>query len=719
MSSILEFRDLFIEKIHYYSPDQRYYVYMTVANEDGEKMQVYGNDFKDPIVGLKIYSMVGFYDLESKYPNTFKFVKYSVSKDPKDMLSVYQILKEVPGIGEITAKKIIKQNGASSALELYTNAEGVLSKIPGITKKQKSAVKTFLSKKVGLLEILRFFQHAIPATELKRLLNELDECDISLIEQSKYNIFYFLLLEFNSFIKLFEENNTESDKKEKKKCFIFERIRRFSENKSLTFTPEEIEKYMSRCKTNQDFKTKGDEFFELFTELLDLGVIKKSNYFDNYYGITSIINATEKLSDTVKKRNREIHIIEKEDLQDYITAFCMYKNNAVLDESQLNALQCFNHQLSIINGPPGSGKSFVIEAISYIAKNFLRKKVLALAPTGKAAVRLVNEHTFSSTIHKALRYNKKGIPYFNKKNPLEANIIIIDESSMVDVKIMNDLFNACSSDSVIIMVGDYNQLQPVDLGTPFYEMIISNKVPVFTLGENHRQGEESYIARFAYAALNGDAKTMHKIARQSDKTIEIIKYDSVKLKKNDMLESFFRQKCMELDPKNSLILTSSNADKTFINELHVKRNKEGSFFVTYGTKLINLQNDYTKEVFNGEIGYVSKVSFETFSVKFPGRTENVDFSYEEMDFTIEPAYAITVHKSQGSEAEVVYIIIDSRSLMYKLWDRKMLYTAITRAKKKVVLLIDDYTGRNLELEYALRKNKDEQKGYYLKELLEL
>lgn len=348
-----------------------------------------------------------------------------------------------------------------------------------------------------------------------------------------------------------------------------------------------------------------------------------------------------------------------------------FKNRGFAQE-QAETLKCLaDSRPCIITGGAGTGKTSVIKAlIDCYAKFYGKTQILLIAPTGKAARRLAEKTNMStSTIHKALRKSPDDdYVYYDEEHPLPHRLVIIDESSMIDSELMYDLLAAVEPSSKVVFVGDHNQLEPVGYGEPFFDFQKkqANGKPfleVYRLTQNHRQAGGTVIAEAADDALHGKPL----IAGKGVKIKEIDFYDIPKI-------------AVTTD-RNTQILSPYNELNGAVNDLL----KRGEDSLNVGDKIIMVAN--SKEYSNGDIGYV-----ESFDEKgnvyllIEGKTIKVTEGHQK---DIKLAYAITIHKMQGSEVDKVILFVPKNDSFVS---NRMMYTAITRAKKEIEIYYYELEG---------------------------
>jgi len=377
----------------------------------------------------------------------------------------------------------------------------------------------------------------------------------------------------------------------------------------------------------------------------------------------------------------------------------------------------------IITGGPGTGKTTIITAILRIFQQ-LKLRVLLAAPTGRAAKRM-NEATGwgAKTIHRLLEYSphKSGFKK-DQDDPLEADVVIIDETSMVDTLLMHHLLKAIPPHAHLILVGDVDQLPSVGPGNVLKDIIKSGRFTVMTLTEIFRQAQESMIVVNAHKVNQGQFPGIEEIDKPEETDFRFIQEEDPEKILQNILDL-----CSERIPgpyrfhplREIQVLAPMHKGTIGVTNLNIELQKRlnpgpsgitrGAWNFRLGDKVMQVINNYDKDVFNGDIGWISKIDPEERQVviDFDGRP--VPYDYSDLDEII-LAYAVSVHKSQGSEYPVVILPVVTQH--YLLLQRNLIYTGITRAKKRVVLI-----GTKKALAIAIRNNKPQRRYTLLSERL--
>jgi exodeoxyribonuclease V alpha subunit len=395
-----------------------------------------------------------------------------------------------------------------------------------------------------------------------------------------------------------------------------------------------------------------------------------------------------------------------------------------LAESQKAAVaMALGSKVLVITGGPGVGKTTIVNAILRIlsAKDV---SLLLCAPTGRAAKRM-NEATGleAKTIHRLLEVDPKGGGFRrNDANPLDCDLLVVDETSMVDVLLMNAVVKAIPDEAALLIVGDVDQLPSVGPGQVLADMIASGAIPVVRLTEVFRQAAASRIIVNAHRINQGVIPDLRKPDAESDfYFVEAADPETavpliIELVKTRIPRRF------GLDPIRDIqVLCPMNRGGVGARSLNVElqaalnpagERKVERFGWTFapGDKVMQIENDYDKEVYNGDIGYVEDVELDDGELiaRFDGRS--VTYGFGELD-TLVPAYAATIHKSQGSEYPAVVIPVMTQH--YTMLQRNLLYTGVTRGKRLVVLV-----GQKKAVAIAVRSVSGRRRWSKLREWLQ-
>jgi exodeoxyribonuclease V alpha subunit len=385
---------------------------------------------------------------------------------------------------------------------------------------------------------------------------------------------------------------------------------------------------------------------------------------------------------------------------------------ALASEQQQGVAKALQEKVMILTGGPGTGKSTITKAILALHEK-LTKKIILLAPTGRAAKRM-HEITGrpANTIHSKLEFDfLHGTFKRNRENPLEADLIIVDEASMIDTLLMQHLLRAIPKAARLIFIGDVYQLPSVGPGTVLKDLIASEKIPTVHLKQIFRQAQGSRIITGAHDIHQG---RLPDLTLASDSDLLFIEKNNPEHLLDALLELLTNRlpKRYGFDPFNEIqvlapmrkgIVGIDNLNLRLQEKLNPQKERLHRAGRAYapGDKVMQIKNDYEKEIFNGDIGRVLSIDTdaEELLVTFDGK--EIHYPFADLD-ELHLAYAVSVHKYQGSEAPC--IILPVHTTHFKLLYRNLLYTAVTRGRKLVVLI-----GMKQALQIAVRNNETEER----------
>lgn len=636
-----------------------------------------------------------------------KSLKYGTSYFVKSKIVIYQSDKESAiaflcsklfyGISGKTAKKIIDVFDVNF-LEDPKKYENELIDLIGVKKaktiidgieKQSSFEKIyrkFIENSLSL-SLLETIDKVIPTQQISDFISS-DELFLLIEKINEINF-----IELNKINKVFNLNYSI---KLRNKYLILWSIYNCENNGSTIFHFKLI-----YSEANKYFLITRLEFEEAIKDLIkdELIVFDKNEQ-------TIIANSTYRkekfIVDKLWKLNNSSPLIKK------INYEKLQIDN--LDIEQVNILKSvIKNNVSIITGPPGSGKTFIV---SYIIKNLNQlgfNEIELLAPTGKAATQIsVKSNKNAKTIHSFLKYNKIDFD-INEQFPSDASIIVIDEFSMIDIKLFYSILIACPKLKKIIIIGDKNQLPSIKCGYLLNDFLESKLFPSFFLNKIYRQNEESSIIKNALLINEGKIPLFINNTSLIECFLENDFYEKTKeyiLKYLSTNENLYNQQI--LIPIYAGLAGIDNINKMvqeIVNDSKIPLINLNNLVFYKNDKVIQLENDIEKNVFNGEIGYIDSVLYDSNNkkeinkiyIKFNNKI--ISYSLSEFSSSIKLAYAISIHKFQGSECDDILLLLSNKNP--KMITKKLFYTAYTRASKTIVLL------SNWDIiKHALQNDKD-------------
>jgi exodeoxyribonuclease V alpha subunit len=614
------------------------------------------------------------------------------------------------------AGRIVKRFGADT-LNVIENYPEKLLEVEGIGKTKAASISNAWKDHHAIRSLMQFLQEAGVKTSYSAiLLKEYGLDALNIIQSNPYCLandipgIGFYMADAIA-LKLGKSENEP----ERARACIIHLMQQFS-NDGHVFAY--LDQLTARCKNLFQIESEAaEEAIEYLSTAGELLIENKAEVPDKKAVYLKALHQAEAGLANRLKALLSVPVVPQGIDTEQISNEVLKKLAIKLSEEQLNVLEkIFSYRAVIITGGPGTGKTTLIRSINAVFKA-LGKQISLAAPTGRAARRLAElTHRDAKTIHRLLGYNfKDNLFDKNQDNPLDADAVIIDEASMVDTYLMFHLLNAIPMTSMLIMVGDVFQLPSVGPGNVLDDMIKSDIIPVFYLKKIFRQARESSIVLNAHRVLKGEFPLLKHINEPADlsefyfieqNNPEKVVSTIVELCTRAIPERFGFDPVKEvqvLAPMHKGVVGTINLNQVLqkvLNPNPVTINATNNSFKP-GDKVMHLKNNYQKEVFNGDIGTIISIDSkkEELSVDFYGRAVSYDFT-ETGELSL--AYAISVHKSQGSEYPAV--IIPLMTQHYALLQRNLLYTAITRGEKLVILI-----GMKKALDIALKNDRPRQR----------
>lgn len=704
-----------------------------VRLEDNNLVTIVGNAFELQC-GEKL-EVTGKWILNKNYGQQFEIESIKTT-EPATAVGIENYLGSglIKGIGPVMANRIVSHFKLDT-LKILDEEPKRLNEIDGIGKKRINLISKSWKKHKNIREVMIFLQsYGISNTYATKIYNNYGDNSINVIKVNPYRLSEDIFgIGFKTADKIALKTGIEKDSLFRIKAGIIHLLKSAEDEGHCYFPYEEF------IEISENFLcTELGKIIDALSKLEEDGkiIIVKDNVVSKVY-LASIYNAEKYVSEKIlallgeevehKEYKGKEHGMEhktegskKDGVYDLINNLAS-KERIILDDIQIKAIEkAVTEKILVITGSPGTGKSTIL---NFVIKIFEKenKSVLLGAPTGRASKRLYETTgKEAKTIHRLLNYNPKLNKFLkNEKNPINADIVIIDEASMLDIRLMRNLLLAIKPQTCVIFVGDVDQLPAVGPGNVLSDIISSGIVPIIELKNIYRQEGESLIIHNAHKVRDGQFPYIGKPKNNDFFFIEKDGPEEVV----DLILNLLTQRIPKsfnynplydvqvLVPTNKGIVGVNNLNSKIQDILNFNSQKvlRGSVQYRLNDKVIQLKNNYEKDVYNGDIGFISGIDMEMeeITVNFDGRT--VDYSFFELD-EISLSYAISIHKSQGSEFKCV--IIPILTSHYMLLQRNLLYTAITRARELAVIV-----GSKKAIGMAVNRNIVEKRYTSLKELL--
>ena len=664
----------------------------------------------------------GQWTYHKEFGKQFSFVSYEKSL-PKEIDGIIQYLssKTIKGVGPITAVKIANRFGMDT-FDVIENHPEWLTDISGITRKKAAAISESFRAQTELRGVMMFFKDYMGTGEITKVYKQLGASSVGIVKENPYvlcNGEYGVSFEKADAIAASFGFSPECDIR------ILSGINyvlRYNANvNGHTCLPRE--KLVSATATLLSIKSEDvDGKINGFVKNEELYSYK---VLDNELIMTPEVNYLEEyIAKKMKALSKDVVQLSSMDISSLIQKVETRIGVRYADKQREAIFRCMNGGVTIITGGPGTGKTTVVKGIISIFNDLDFKTALA-APTGRAAKRMSEATGLEAkTIHRLLEM-EKGVSdelKFNRnsRNPLDENVIIVDEASMIDLSLMNALAEAIKRGTRLILIGDSDQLPSVGAGNVLDDFITSGVIDTVRLTEIFRQSKESLIVTNAHKINRGESPTLNVtnndfffVRRENERDIAATVADLITQRLPKTYGSNIKEQIQVISPSKK----GAGGVELLNNELQARVNPKATFkkekashgvIFREGDRVMQVVNNYDIEweknglggfgIFNGDIGVIESIDFkdEVLNIWFDDRYVRYDFANLE---ELELSYAITVHKSQGSEYPVVIIPIYYCAPM--LMSRNLLYTAVTRAKRMVILV-----GRSDVPEKMVKNNRE-------------
>lgn len=634
------------------------------------------------------------------------------------------------GIGYKTAKNIVNRFGKKT-IDVIKNNYTDLLLVPNLSEKKARELHNKLKELDSDQELIIMLNNLGFTT--KESLKIINNYKLNILDILNENIYILKdIIDFNKLDLIYLKENEEDNKIRIKALIPHIMNNLMYKNGSTILEVESI--YLNFVKYFKK-RIKLETFIYYLEELNKEGVVI---LLENKATLKEYYESEKEIATFLKRLNKIKDYYEEEKIDLLIKDYS--KDNKILfnDEQKEAIKKSLLNNLFVITGGPGTGKTTIIKAIvdiykkllideykgstKMLSKNEIEDEITLLAPTGRSAKRMSESVNMNaSTIHKFLKWNLEtksfGINEFNKS---EARLVIIDEASMIDIFLFSSLLKGLKDKVKLIIVGDSFQLPSISPGNVLNDIIKSSKINKVYLKEIYRTKKDSYIINFATKIKNKE--TFTKLGNYSD--FKFIESDDINIKHYlTKISENYLEKGLNVD--NFQVLAPMYKGENGIDNLNIvmqeifnkpEKNKNdikiGNKIYRENDKVIQLVNDLDNNVFNGDIGYIKRIRKDKeesqIYIDFMGNI--VSYKSDKFD-NFSHAYSISIHKSQGSEYENVIIIL-SKSFK-RMFYNKLIYTAVTRAKKSLILI-----GTIDSLNTSIKSNYADNRESLLKDLLD-
>ena len=631
--------------------------------------------------------------MHKKYGEQFEVEQYEkVLPEEKDAVVAFLCSDIFKGIGKKKAETIVKALGKDT-LSIILNQPSNLILIDGISEKQANELhQTLLKYEESYETIVKLTDLGFSTKDATFIYTKYRSKTLAIVEDDLYQFFYDLKeMTFKKIDYIARKEGMDALDLRRVKATIIYILRELTFASGNTYcSQEEITYYLAKVLETEIDANLFNEAIESLIKDLELVVKNNRYYLTTLYEDETYIASRLRMLAHQTKTSYQV-----ESLLEAIQKECQIVYN---DEQKEAIMKAMNSSILVITGGPGTGKTTIIEAIVKLYQTLfhydlseLDKKMILLAPTGRAAKRMSEKSVVkASTIHRFLKWNKETDTFsINEYFKSDAEFVIVDEASMIDTSLMASLLRGLKSSCKVVLVGDSDQLPSVGPGNLLRDIIASQEIETISLHALYRQGEDSNIITFAHGIKEGQFLE-GELNRGDDLIFDLQDAQNILSEICDFARDFKKEDSFQvlaptyktpcgIDAINVALQEIFNPKKSTRKELLI-----GDTLYREGDKVIQLLNMPEENVYNGDIGFIQQIK--------TGKKKEIyiDFDGNLVKYTptsfqkFKSAWAISVHKAQGSEFDVVLLPVVGiyRNMLY----RKLFYTGVTRAKKMLVLI---------------------------------
>jgi len=707
-----------IEQVVYYNPENGYTVCRFVL-EDGKALTLVGSF--PPVSPGEVFRVTGKWEVNPKFGQQFR-VESFVPILPSSARGIEKFLSSglVKGIGPVLAQRIVKKFGEQT-IEVISQSPEKIREVEGVGAVKLKEIKKSWAENQHIRDLIIFLQEQGVSTSIAtKVYRQYGEKSFHVLKSNPYELCLDIWgIGFKTADQIALKLGMDPSSPERVKAFILYLLEKDAEQGNVFSFLEDLEKNCQKELDVDEEKTR--------SALTDL-VRQKFVIAEKAEGKTAVylpylFEAQEGVAKAIL-RISSLPAPSPPSGMDKTIADVERELRLEFSSCQKEAIKaCFNKKMFVITGGPGTGKTTIIRAVAAIFDSF-GQQVLLAAPTGRAAKRLAGAtQKEAKTIHRLLEYNpKQGHFKRNERHPLQADALVVDECSMIDLPLMYSLIKAVPAGMRLILVGDKDQLPSVGPGNLLQDVIASGRVEVMRLEEIFRQERDSLIVINAHRINQGE-KLIYPPREERNADFYFLHHEDGE----KAFQAIMSLCCFNIPHKLGLpaltpqiqVISPMYKGLCGVDNLNVELQarlnsrqdglKVGNREFRVRDKVMQIRNNYDKEIFNGDIGMVLHVDKQRFRllVDFDGR--EVSFEKDELN-DITHAYAVSVHKSQGSEYQAVVMPLLTQH--YIMLQRNLFYTALTRAKKLSVIV-----GSYRALHIAIKNDKTVKRNGLLEEKL--
>ncbi|MEW5719023.1 MAG: ATP-dependent RecD-like DNA helicase [Chloroflexota bacterium] len=738
-----------VERITFYNEENGYTVARFVPEGKTLPVTIVGN-----LMGVNVgesLALDGVWKTHAEYGPQFEIKRFAIQL-PATVVGLKKYLGSglIKGVGPVTAERIVDHFGLAT-LDIVEKEIERLREVSGVGAKRIEMIKRGWTEQKQIKEVMLFLQsHGVSTTLAVKIYKEYGDGALNVVRNDPYRLARDIWgIGFLTADKIARATGVKPDDPARIEAGARYVLSNFSDDghvfarrddlvresaQTLGAAANLVEDAIARLQKAEEIVVEPDPSTPLPSTLLRSAQDSAQNAQPDdavyltpfYYAEIGAANRIKQIGASPHSRLADFRALALSGVEGWNAAFewVASKSKVALTAKQQDAVRAaLTNKISILTGGPGTGKTTSVRALIQLLKA-KRKSFKLAAPTGRAAKRL-SEATAepAQTLHRLLEFKPfEGNKFArDRENPLDADLIIVDELSMIDLLLMNALLKAVDITSHLLLIGDPDQLPSVGAGNVLKDLIASRVIPVTALDVIFRQAEESHIIVNAHRINQGEMPLFEKTTRDfflftetepeqaATRVVELVKHRIPRKFGLDAVDDIQVLAPMHRGTVGVSELNRALQDALNPAEERKREWRHGSRVFRIGDKVLQTRNNYDKQVFNGDLGRVVEIDAEEqrIVVNFDGA--RVEYEFGEADELVH-AFAMSVHKSQGSEYRAVVIPLLTQHFM--MLQRNLLYTAVTRAKELVVLV-----GTTKAIAIAVKNNKIAQRNSRLEKRL--
>ncbi len=717
-----------IERITFHSSESGYTVARLNTGNVKQLITIVGS-FANIQAGQTL-QLQGQWREHPQYGSQFQVVHYKETK-PATLTGIEKYLGSglIKGVGPVTAKRIVKHFGWDT-LDIIEHQIDRLSEVTGIATKRIAMIQRTWAEQKSIKDVMIFLQsHGVSTTYAVKIYKQYGEGAISTVTTNPYQLASDIFgIGFLTADQIARNVGVSPWSKFRYRAGVLHVLDKASEDGHCYLPEKNIVPFTKELLTTEEQVAEETSIIGILSEMVREEQLIRDTDREPLYYKPSFFYSEQHLAKLLQQKLATSLEVDSERVKSWINRYTASRRIELSPQQYLAVVTAAQEQVMILTGGPGTGKTFVTRTIVKLWKA-MGRKIACAAPTGRAAKRLTEMTGIEAkTIHRLLEFDPSKMGFKRDLDrPLDCSAIVVDESSMVDLFLAHSLLKAIPDKAQILMVGDIDQLPSVGPGNVLKDLIASNKIPVVRLTQVFRQAAASAIITTAHQINHGQIPHLEPVSMKA--TSDCLWHNGGTEPEHgvqticDLIEHYIPRAGFDaatdvqvLCPMTRGVVGTRNLNKVLqqlINPSSEEKTElvRGDSILRTGDRVMQLKNDYNKEVFNGDLGMVMDIDHTEKEVIINFDERDIVYDYADLN-EITLAWATSIHKSQGSEYPVVILPLYTQH--YVMLSRNLFYTGLTRAKQLALIV-----GSEKAIAIAVKQVKQQQRYTRLKERLEV